>query len=150
MDVSAAHKYFSAACFNEVWDLLDKKTRTAEEDRLMREMAHASLFHWLRREDAEATNLSIGLWQVSRVHAVLGEGSAAGRYGAECLAISEENDLPPFYIGYGHEAAARAAKISGDGGKVSLHLASAETMAEKVEDEGERRALLADLNELRE
>jgi len=73
MDESAAHKHFSSACFKGVRDLLDKLSRTAEESRLMRKMAHASLFRWLQREDVEPLNLSIGLWQVSRVHAVPGE-----------------------------------------------------------------------------
>ncbi len=31
-DVVAAHKHFSASCFNKAWDLIEKKNRTPEED----------------------------------------------------------------------------------------------------------------------
>jgi hypothetical protein len=34
-DISAAHKYFAAHCFNAAWDLIDKPGRTAEDDRMM-------------------------------------------------------------------------------------------------------------------
>ena len=112
-------------------------------------MAHASLFHWLRREDVEPVNLSIGLWQVSRVHAVIGEGVEAARYAEECVALSGDNNLPPFYIGYGHEAAARAASLCGEDEKLAHHLNAAEVLAEKIEDAGEKEALSADLQELK-
>jgi hypothetical protein len=30
-DLAAAHKYFSAHCFNAAWDLIEKKDRTPAE-----------------------------------------------------------------------------------------------------------------------
>ena len=33
LDVAAAHKYFSAHCFNKAWDLIEKTDRTPEDER---------------------------------------------------------------------------------------------------------------------
>jgi len=50
-DVSAAHKYFSANCFNMAWDLIEKTNRTPEDERLMVALNQASIYHWLQRDD---------------------------------------------------------------------------------------------------
>tara|TARA_R110000850_G_scaffold6593_18_gene25489 strand:- start:845 stop:1168 length:324 start_codon:yes stop_codon:yes gene_type:complete len=99
METPEIHKQLSVSSFNEVWELLDKSDRSNEENRLMREMAHASLFHWLKREDCQHMNLSIGLWLVSRVYAVLGKFTEATSYAAECIEVSERNTLSPFCLG---------------------------------------------------
>lgn len=43
-DMDAAHRYFSAGCFNRAWDLMEKSSRTPEEDEQMIRLALAS--HW--------------------------------------------------------------------------------------------------------
>ena len=146
---SDAHKFFAANCFNQTWELLDKKERTTEDERLMLSAAHASLYHWLNRKDCVPENLSVGLWQLSRVHAVLNDSDISERYAKECIEISEAEKLPPFYIGYGYEAAARAAKLQGATNEFSRWLQKAEAQLEQVEDEADRGYLAADLDELR-
>ena len=112
LDRAAAHRHFSAACFNETWALLDKANRTPEENRQMIATAWASLYHWTQRPDCTSQHLSVGYWQVSRVHAVLNLAQEARRYAEVCDAYS--HDLPPFYRGYAQEALARAAALTGD------------------------------------
>jgi len=148
MSEQEIHARLSAECFNGVWELLDKSDRTEADDRLMREMAHASLFHWLRREDVAATKVSVGLWQVSRVHAVLGDGAQAMRYAEECIRLSEGEELPPFYQGYAREAAARAARRLGAEERCRAELEAARSLAGEVEEEDERAMLIADIEEL--
>jgi hypothetical protein len=114
----------------------------------MREMAHASLYHWLCREDCTDRNVSIGLWQISRVHAVLGDAAEALAYAEECIVLSNDSGLPAFYRGYAYEAAARAAGAAGDPDRVAEALRTAGKLLEAVEDEEERRMLAADLDEL--
>ncbi len=48
-DLVAAHKHFSAWCFNRAWDLIEKPGRTEAEDRLMEVLSPASIFHFLNR-----------------------------------------------------------------------------------------------------
>ncbi len=147
MSSQEIHRQLSVDCFNDVWALLKSDSRSIEEKRLMREMAHASLFHWLKREDCEPQNLSVGLWQVSRVHAVLRDGRAAMKYALECITVSNDAALSAFYRGYACEAAARAAKAMKDSDAAAQYLTEAHRCLAEVE--GDDAALLkADLDEL--
>lgn len=143
---TAAHQYFSADFFGKTWELLEKQGRNQEDDERMISLAHASLAHWRMREDCTDRHLSIGYWQISRVHAVLGKAENARHYGGLCLAVSSNE--PPFYLGYAHEALARAAKLAGDGKAFRCHLESAQILAEQVEDAEEKTMLVDDLNKL--
>ncbi len=142
-DIAAAHKYFSAGCFNSAWTLIDKAERTADENEQMLALAHASVWHWRERDDCKPRNLSIGYWQLSRVYALIRHGERAAHYGALCLAVSA--DEPPFFLGYAHEALARAAALVGDVTAMSEHLAQAQGLAEMVQEAEDRQLLLADL-----
>jgi hypothetical protein len=140
------HKALSADYFNRTWELLEKKDRTKEDDERMISMAHASLAHWRMRDDCTDRNLSIGYWQLSRVYATLGQAENARRYGDLCLGVSGKE--PPFYLAYAHEALARAAQMQGDKPAFDTHLNEARTLAAKVEDAEEKKALDADLTDL--
>lgn len=146
IDAQAAHRHFAAGCFNDVWSLIDKNPRTPEEDEQMLLLATASLWHWTQREDRADQNLSIGHWQVSRVYTMLGDGLNAKRHGERCLAFAAGS--PPFFVGYGHEAIARAASLLGESEVMATQLAKARGCAAAVEDAGERKMLEADLDEL--
>lgn len=140
------HKKLSADCFNRAWELLDKKTRTKEDDERMISLAHASLAHWRMREDCKDHHLSIGYWQISRVYAVLGQGSNAERYAGLCLHASGKE--PPFYLAYAHEALARAALVNKKRELFDSHLAEAKALAAKVSDADEKKMLADDLASL--
>ena len=104
-DVAAAHKYFSAQCFNNAWGLIEKKDRTAEDNEQMIQLAQASLWHWSQRDDKTDRNLSVGCWQVSRIYALVGEVDNSRKYGQLCLEYSKNDE--PFYLGFANEALAR-------------------------------------------
>ncbi|MHC5009417.1 MAG: hypothetical protein ACYTG6_00525 [Planctomycetota bacterium] len=142
---AAAHKFFSAKCFNEAWTLIEKADRTAEETEAMIDLAHASRHHWRHREDLQPLSQSISEWQLSRVYAVAGKPKAALRYARRCIDISEAADLPPFYRAYAHEAMARAASLTGDAEMCREHLELARGQAEAETDADNRKALEDDL-----
>jgi cation transport regulator ChaB len=148
-DVSVAHRYFSATCFNKAWEYLDKTDRSARDNQRMIETTLASLWHWTQRSDCTDTNLSIGYWQASRVYATVGLGAEAYRYGKLCLTASEAEGVPPFYLGYAYEALARAALVMGDRDRMGEHLPEARRVAETVPDLDARKALVADLDTLK-
>jgi hypothetical protein len=145
-DEAAAHRFFSAACFNRTWELLDKANRSPEEGEAMIACCLASLWHWGRRPDCAARNLSIGYWQISRVYAVLGQAQNAWRYGELCLRASETEG--PFHLGYAYEALARASKIAGDSELTLQYRRQAEELANQLPDGEEREILDNDLNSL--
>lgn len=147
-DLGAAHNYFSADCFNKVWELLDKAARSSEEDQQMIQLALASLWHWTQRPDRTDTNMSIGYWQASRVYSVVGLPDEARRYGELCLDASQRPDVLPFYLGYAYEALARAESTAGNDKKSHDHLAEARRLAEGLPDPDAKKQLLADLDAL--
>jgi len=144
-DVDAAHRHFSAQCFNDAWELLDKPDRSAEDDEQMIRLAMASHWHWTQREDCNATNISVAYWQTSRIYATLGQAENARRYAELCLDVSQGDDVGPFYLAYAHEALARAAYIAGDDLAMERHLIDARRVAEKVSQEESKQWLVDDL-----
>jgi tetratricopeptide (TPR) repeat protein len=148
-DLNAAHKYFAVECFNRAWDLIDKPDRTAEEDEAMIRSSLASIWHWTQRKDCTATNLSVGYWQTSRIYALLGQADNARRYGQLCLDVSQGDEILPFYLGYAHEALARAESVAGNREKMEEYLREARRVADTVPDPDGRKYLLDDLASIR-
>ena len=146
VDLAAAHRHFSAWCFNQAWDLIEKPDRSEADDRLMVALNQASIFHWLNRPDCAAKNLSIGYWQASRIQALLGNASEAMRHAHTCLSYSD--GLEPFHLGYAYEASARAAGLAGDARVLAGYLGQARALAEQVSDAADRQLLMADLQTL--
>ncbi len=146
IDLPSAHRHFSTHCFNGAWDLIDKPSRTPEEERRMVALCHASIYHWLCRPDCTDQNLSIGYWQASRIETLLGHADQARRWAEVCLEYS--HDLAPFYLGYAYEALARAALATGNVDQANQHIAEARRLASQVGEQEEREMLLRDLAEL--
>jgi hypothetical protein len=144
-DQKAAHKYFSANCFNKAWDLIDKADRTPEEDEQMIRLSLASHYHWTQRDDYSPTGASIGHWQTSRIYALLDQAENARRYGQLCLEASQAGDVGPFYLGYAFEALARAEAVGGNQEESADFIRKAKAAAEKIEKAENKQALLDDL-----
>ena len=145
-DLTAAHKYFAANCFNKAWDLIERPDRTPEESRLMVALNQASIYHWSNRPDCTAENLSVGYWQASRIQAILGHAEEARRHAEVCLGYSTA--LEPFYLGYAHEALARAALLAGNRANATEHLSLARSCAAKISPKDHQAMLLKDLEGL--
>lgn len=144
-DVGAAHRHFSAECFNKAWELMRKANRTAEDDEQMIRLSLASHWHWTQREDCTATNASIGYWQTSRIYAMLGQGDNARRYGHLCLGASQGEGILPFYLGYAYEALARAESVAGNRDKTGQYLREGRRVAETMPNPDAKKQLLDDL-----
>jgi hypothetical protein len=144
-DIDVAHRYFSAECFNRAWDLVEKPSRTPEEDEQMIRLAFASHWHWTEREDCTKANVSVSYWQTSRIHAILGQVENARRYGQLCLQASQGDDIPPFYLGYAYEALARTEAVDGNRRKMEEFVAEARRVAERMPDPDAKKQLLDDL-----
>ncbi|MBR90446.1 MAG: hypothetical protein CMO66_04135 [Verrucomicrobiales bacterium] len=143
LDSNAAHRLFSAHCFNTTWELIDKPGRTPEENEEMIQCTMASLWHWNQREDCTPTNLSIGYWQAARVYALAGEADNALKYSRLSLEVTPADN--PFYLGYAHEAMARAESLAGNDVLAKDHLEMAKRLAAKVEKADDRKLLENDL-----
>lgn len=145
-DTVAAHHYFSAHCFNQAWDLMEKAERTAEEDQLMVALNQTSIYHWMNRADCSYEKLSVGYWQASRIQTLMWNSVEAIRLAHVCQRYSLE--LTPFYLGFAHEAIARAHKQAGHHELAQNHLLKAKQLAERIVDKDDRALLEADLSQI--
>ncbi len=148
--IQEAHRYFSTMCFNQTWEILEKESRSPEEEDLMVQLSQASYYHWRQRNDFKPENISVALWLISRVYSVLNQSRNARIYGQRCLQYSQANNLKPFYIGYAYEALTRAETSAMNREQAQDFLRLAEEMLTKVGEKEENALLKADLNFLRD
>ena len=148
-NLQAAHKYFSADCFNRAWDFIDKPVLKKDEEERMLQLSLASLWHWTQRQDCTSTNLSVGYWQVPRVYALLRQADNARRFGKLSLEASQAEGVTPFYQGYAYEALARAEMVSENLDEMEKYLIQAHQIATTLPDQEEKKMLLKDLTTIR-
>ncbi len=132
--------------FNMVWSLLEQPSRTAEEDEVMVNAAHASLYQWLRV--GEPVNEVRGEWQVSRVYSVLHRGEPALHHARRSLALCEQHGIGDFDLAFAYEAMSRAHMVAGDAADASRFAAIAKVAADRIEDAEDREIFLGDLADL--
>ena len=138
-----AERQVAVALFNRVWSLLEKESRTPDEDDQLVHAAHASTYHWM--QVGTAVNHARGEWQCSRVYAVLGRPEASRRHARRCLDICESHGLADFDLGFAYEALARAYAIDGDHDEAGRWLELARDAAADVAEDEDRDVLLSDL-----
>ena len=103
---SEEHKKLGVNLFNQACDLIDQKVRSSEEDEMMINAAHASLYHW--RQVGDAVNFARSEWQVSRVYSLCNRAEPALHHPANCLRICENNNIGDFDLAFAYEALSRA------------------------------------------
>lgn len=145
--LAAAHKYFSAHCFNTAWNHIDKATRTEPEEEEMTLLAMAALWHWTQREDCTNQNLSMGYWQAARVFALIGNVELARSYSLKCRNAGVDEDA--FFKAYTCEAQARAEMVAGDIAAMQKYLDKTQAFTEQVTDKVSRQMLPDDLKTIR-
>lgn len=144
------HKSIASNCFNSVWEYIEQPKRTSEETEKMIHLAHSSFWHWTQVEDHTPTNLSIGLWLLSRTYASAELSERSAYFATRCIDVSEENNLPPFFVGYALEALARAKALSDDKEDVASLINRAKKLAQDVEDVDDKELLLKDLSTIQQ
>lgn len=114
LTLEEAHKHFAKSINGRVWDLLQKSTRSPQEDEEMLHAAHACTYHW--RFVGTAVHQQRGEWLISHVHVALGHANEALRHAERCFEITQANKelMQDFDIAYAFEAIARAQAMLGD------------------------------------
>jgi DNA-binding transcriptional MerR regulator len=139
------HRTLGVDLFNKTWTLMEKPTRTPEEDDAMIHCAHASAYHWM--QVGTRANRSRSEWQCSRVHAILGQTEQALYHARRCHELVEANedasmedwDLPAAY-----EALARAHLTAGHREEAAHWARLGREATARVADEDERKVMEAD------
>ena len=142
----ALHREMAVECFNKTWDLMEKSSRSSEEDREMIHTAHASLYNWMQA--GTPLEWARGEWQVSRVYSVLRMGQSALYHGEASLGICAQNGIMDFDLAFAYEAIARAYKTLGDEANKDKYLNMALEAAEIIADDGDKEYTLSEINSI--
>jgi tetratricopeptide (TPR) repeat protein len=132
------HRRMGSRCFNEAWDILDKRKRTQADNLQMLHLAHASRYHW--SIVGTPTNRAVGDWQLSRIYAELGEPELALAFANICLSECRENGLSEIEH-TAHEAIARSYAVAKDYRSARKHLGTARRMLDRLSLSKEDRAV---------
>ncbi|NIM95862.1 MAG: hypothetical protein GTO18_19350 [Anaerolineales bacterium] len=140
-----AHLEFAKKTNGEVWALLEKTDRTADEDEAMEYAAYTSLYHWLRV--GTEVNHQRGEWMLAHVYTILGRDELALKHAYRCLNLTEANkgQMEDFDIAYAYEGVARAEALVGNQSEAVKYRQMAIEAGEAVEDEESRNIFTADL-----
>ncbi len=136
------HRKLGAALFNHVWDLIEKKEWTSEENAEMIRDAHASRFHW--GEVGTERNFAVGEWQIARVYSLLGMPESALYHAKRALAYVKAGGVgfKDFHLPSAYEGLARAYATARDARRTKEYLGMAEGLAKKIKNPEDRKTIL--------
>jgi DNA-binding transcriptional MerR regulator len=139
------HRQLGVDLFNKTWTLMEKESRSVEEDDEMIHCAHASAYHWMHV--GTAANRARSEWQCSRMYTVLGRAEPALHHARRCLEIceSEPAALEDWDLPFAYEALARAYAVAGDAVEMSRSLERARALGAAIVDDDDRALIEADL-----
>jgi DNA-binding transcriptional MerR regulator len=145
---AGAQRRLGVDLFNRTWTLMEKPSRTRDEDDELLHCAHASAYHWLHV--GTRANRARSEWQCSRVYTVLGRAEPALHHARRCLELvesapgeMEDWDLPAAY-----EALARAHAVAGERDEARRYRDLGVEAIARVADEEDRAPIEADLASL--
>jgi hypothetical protein len=138
------HRKIAKQCFNSTWDYLEKKNRTAEEDRQMLLLAHTSRYHW--GVIGNSANLAVGEWQVSRVYADLKQSDASLLFAKSALDLCLRNKLTDL-LPSAYEGMARAYASAHDKQQARDYVVKAREGLESIKDKDDRAIYEQQIND---
>lgn len=142
-----AHHYLAIELNQQTWALLAKENRDERDQKRMLHFARGSLHHWPHSPKFEPVHAQRGHWLLSRVHAVLGQGSQALTHAERCLTLTGELALGDFDLAYAHEAMARAHAATGNESEAAHHHTLATEAGQAISGEKDRAMFVTDLAE---
>lgn len=137
-----ANKKFAIELNGRVWTLLDKETRTEEDNDEMIHAAHASCYHWSKV--GTAINIQRGHWMISRVYSVLNIPEAALFHAKKCMELTEEHNFVDFDLAFAYEAMARANACAGNHNEAQKFNNLANDAGENIKLDEDREIFVAD------
>ena len=137
------HRKLAVDCFNETWEWIEKKDKTAQEVSRMLNTAHASLYHW--RKIGTALNIQRGEWLLARVYTLELLADTAMFHAKNCLDLTLEHNISGFDLCFAYECWARANALAGEPEIAKEYYEKAKSSADQIEKKGDRDYFLGDL-----
>jgi DNA-binding transcriptional MerR regulator len=139
------HRTLGVDLFNKTWTLLERQTRTPEEDDEMIHCAHASAYHW--QQVGTRANRARSEWQCSRVYAILGHAEQAVHHARRCheiAAANEDESMEDWDLVGAYEALARAHLVAGDRDEAAHWAQVGRDATARIADQDDRKVFEAD------
>jgi uncharacterized protein YndB with AHSA1/START domain len=107
------HRAQAVEANNSLWELFDKRERSADDQEEMLRRAYAAAYHWQRARNAKPENAARAHYMIAKALLLSGEPEASLRSANRCLAICTKHGLADFDLAYAQEARARALRALG-------------------------------------
>lgn len=140
------HKKLAITLFNETWDLIDKTDKSKDDEALMINKAHASLYHWT--QVGTPLHFQRGEWMVSHVYALLGRQEPALYHAKRMMDLTVKHQFDDFDLMFAYEAFARAYAINNDP-KGKEYLEKGYESLEQIKTKGDRDYSKSQLDEIK-
>ncbi len=139
------HQQLGAELFNRSWDLLLKPDRSPEDEALLVNTVHASLWHW--RQLGQPLNVLRGEWMICHVYTLLGHKEEALYHAHNILRLKDEIQPTDWDLAYCYEALARVMALHGNRAEFERYYALALEAGSSIKEEGDRKQFEADMND---
>lgn len=142
-----ANHYFAVAYNGRIWQLLEKKDSTEDENEEMINLAHASLLHWSKDPNCKKVNLQRGEYMISMAYIHAGRKEQALYYAKRCKRITEdhkeEND--DFDLAYSYLLMAMALCLNGMKEEAAQYLNNSKELGANIERDEDKGIFVSDL-----
>ncbi len=137
--------YFAKTANQQVWKLLQKRSRTKEDNELMIHSAHASCYHWL--EVGTIVHNQRSHWLLSRVYTVTKDAPNALKYAKKCLELTKKysKEMKDFDTAYAYEAMARANFLNRQTVYANRYLEMAKKAGQQIKNLDDKKLFFNDL-----
>jgi hypothetical protein len=142
-----ANHYFAVHYNNTIWQLLEKKEKTEEENNEIINLAHASLLHWSKSPKCKKVNLQRGEYMISLAYINANRKEPALYYAKRCRKMTEENEAEnqDFDMAYAEFIMAKALRLNGDHEEANKYLQEAQKLGEAIKNKEDKRIFMNDL-----
>jgi len=137
------HRQVAVDTFNRSWELIDRATRTPEQDRELLTCAFASRFHWgVVGGDEERM---VGDWLIAHAASLQGLGELAYRYASNALDLARAGGWVDWRLASMLEGMARASAAKGDAEARERYAAEARAVLATITDVEDRDLIASQL-----
>jgi tetratricopeptide (TPR) repeat protein len=102
------HRSQAVSTHQETWELLNRATRTRDEDADLVACAFASAYHWARATGRTVANAARGDYLIAKALLAVGRPEAALDWADRCLLTCRDHGLDGFDLAYALEIRARS------------------------------------------